>query len=260
MTSRRIGTALALGALTMGATLPQLALAEDEHNFSANIGVVSNYLFRGLTQTDDGPAIQGGLDYAHSSGFYLGTWLSNVDFGETIEYELDLDNETLDIYETSNSPGYEMDFYLGFSHSINDDLSFDVNAIYYAYPDGRDLDYAEIGASGTWKWITLGLAYTVYGQADDADGVESGEAIFVEGDWYYYASLDFELPYDFGLGVRGGYYDFDYNGGSNDYGNWGLTISREAGDFGTFSLNYDQVGRDTYNTDPQFWVGWNKEF
>ncbi|CRI64659.1 conserved exported hypothetical protein [Thiocapsa sp. KS1] len=262
MTRQRIGTALALGALAMSAGTFRIAAAADDetHNFSANVGVVSNYLFRGLTQTDDGPAVQGGLDYEHSSGFYAGAWLSNVDFGDGVEYDIDFDEKTFDVVETSNSPGYELDGYFGFSKAINDDLSFDVNAIYYAYPDGRDLDYAEIGGSSTWKWLTLGLAYTVYGQADDAPGVPSGEALYVEGDWYYYGSLEFALPYDFGLGVRGGYYDFDYNDGGNDYGHWGLTISREAGDFGTFSLNYDQVGRDTYNDDPQFWVGWLKEF
>ncbi|WP_325293258.1 TorF family putative porin, partial [Thiocapsa sp.] len=62
MTTRRIGTVLALGALTMSAGTFQIAAADETHNFSANIGVVSNYMFRGLTQTDDGPAVQGGLD------------------------------------------------------------------------------------------------------------------------------------------------------------------------------------------------------
>lgn len=252
MPTRRIGTALALGALSMAAGSVQIATAEDEHSFSANIGVVSNYLFRGLTQTDDGPAIQGGVDYGHASGFYAGTWLSNVDFGDGVEYQIDFDEQTFDVVDTFSSPGYEVDLYLGFTKALTEDLSFDVNAIYYAYPDGRDLDFGELGASGTWKWVTLGFAYTVYSEAEDAP--------FAEGDWYYYAGLDFELPYEFGLGLRGGYYDFDYNDGGTDYGHWGVSLSREAGDFGTFSLNYDQIGRDTYDTDPQLWVGWLKEF
>jgi uncharacterized protein (TIGR02001 family) len=254
-----IGAAVAVGAMTVGATAFQAASANDEHSFSANIGAVSNYMFRGVTQTGDKAAIQGGIDYEHASGFYAGTWISNVDFGDTLLLERDEDDNITGI-ETIGSPGYELDAYLGFSTSINDDLSFDLNAIYYAYPDGSDLDFAEIGGSATWKWATLGLAYTVWGQAADAPGVEDNEALFIEGDLYYYASLDFALPYDFGLGLYGGYYDFDYNDGGNDYGHWGVSISREAGDFGTFSLNYDQVGRDTYDEDPKFWVGWLKEF
>lgn len=259
MMVKQIGTAVALATLTMGAGAVQTAAAEDVHSFSANIGAVSNYLFRGVTQTDDKAAIQGGLDYAHVSGFYAGTWVSNVDFGDTEIATYDLNDEIIDI-ETISSPGYEADFYLGFSKDINDDLSFDVNAIYYAYPDGKDLDLAELGASATWRWATLGLAYTVWGQANDAKGVENDEALFIEGDWYYYGSLDFNLPQDFGLSLFGGYYDFDYNDGGNDYGHWGLSVSREAGDFGTFSLNYEQVGRDTYDDDPKVWVGWLKEF
>jgi uncharacterized protein (TIGR02001 family) len=240
MKTQSISALAAAGLLVMGASASPTALAEGPHSVSANIGAVSNYVWRGQSQTDDGPAIQGGLDYAHESGFSAGTWVSNVDFGDGTNYELDL--------------------YAGFGGSINDDLSYALKLTYYAYPDGRDLDFSEIGASTTYKWLTLGLDYTFYGQADDAKGVPSDEANYIEGDLYYHASLDFELPYALGLSLRGGYYDFRYNDGGNDYAHWGVSISREAGDFGTFSLNYDQVGRDTYDDDPKVWVGWLKEF
>ncbi len=242
MNAQPTSAALALGAMTLGIGALQTAAAESPHSISANIGAVSNYIWRGQTQTDDQPAIQGGLDYAHETGLYVGTWLSNVDFGE------------------GDSTNYELDLYGGFGGSVNDDFSYDLGLIYYAYPDGRDSDFAEIGASGTYKWVTAGVAYTFYGQADDAPGVADNEANFIQGDLYYHASLEFELPYELGLGLHGGYYDFRYNDGGNDYGHWGVSISREAGEFGTFSFNYDQVSRDTYDVDPKFWVGWNKEF
>ena len=242
--------AAALGGLTLGlgAALPALG-AEDPHTFSANIGAVSNYLWRGLTQTGDGAAIQGGLDYSHASGFHAGTWASNVDWG-------------------TDKPSYELDAYFGFKGAINDDLGYALKATYYAYPDGRDVDFAELQASGTWKWLTAGVAYTVYGQADDAPGVRNNEAQYIQGDLYYFASLDFELPRDFGLSLRAGYTDFEYNdltdgdgnGIGGDYAHFGLTVSRAAGDFGTFSLNYDQVARNSYDDDPKVWVGWLKEF
>ncbi|MBK5966329.1 hypothetical protein CCR95_20120 [Thiocystis minor] len=244
MKPQHISAALAVGALTMSAGAFQAAMAEDPHSISANIGVVSNYMWRGQTQTDNQPAVQGGLDYAHVSGFHAGAWLSNVDF---------LDSE-------GNDTNYELDVAAGFGQSINDDFSYDINAIYIAYPDGRDLDFAEIGASTTYKWLTTGIAYTVYGQADDAPGVADSEALYIQGDLYYHAALDFVLPYNLGLNLHGGYYDFRYNEGGNDYGHWGASISREAGDFGTFSFNYDQIGRDTYDEDPKLWIGWNKEF
>lgn len=252
-------TAAVVGTLTVAAS--GIAAANDVHSFSANIGAVSNYFFRGITQTDDGPAIQGGIDYSHISGFYAGTWASNVDFGDQFVGTLDPNTQIVTI-ERIRSPGYEVDLYLGFAKDINDDLSFDLGAIYYAYPDGRDLDFAEVNASGSWKWLTLGVAYTIYGKADRAPGVNANEALYIEGDLYYHGALDFDLPYDFTLGLFGGYTDFRYDGFGTDYGHWGASIGREVGDFGTFSLNYEQVGRDNdnFDRDPKIWVGWLKEF
>jgi uncharacterized protein (TIGR02001 family) len=239
---QRLGALLAAGGLLLASGTTARG-AEEPHTFSANIGVVSNYVWRGLTQTDDGPAIQGGLDYEHASGFYAGTWASNVDFGEG-----------------ENLPAYELDAYLGFGGKINDDLGYDLKLGYYAYPDGRDSDFSEVQASMTWTWLTAGVAYTIYGQADEAPGAIEDEALYIQGDLHYFVNLEVQLPYELGLSLRSGYSDFRYNDGGNDYANWGLTISREAGDFGTFSLNYDQVGRDTYDDDPKVWISWLKKF
>ncbi|EXJ17224.1 TorF family putative porin [Imhoffiella purpurea] len=246
MNANPIRAAVVLGAVTMSAGAFQVALAEGEgpHSVSANIGAVSNYIWRGQTQTDDQPAIQGGIDYAHSSGFSAGTWVSNVDFEDAY----------------GNDTNYEWDLYAGFGQSITDDFSYDLNVIYYAYPDARDSDFAEVGAGVSYKWLSAGIAYTFYGQADDVPGVDNGDATFDEGDLYYHAALDFALPYELGLNLHGGYYDFRYNDGGNDYGHWGVSVSREAGEFGTFSFNYDQIGRETYDDDPKIWIGWNKEF
>src|SRR5687767_346218 len=71
------------GALA-AALVPMTALAADppppppEHNFTGNVGLYSQYIFRGLTQTNKEPAIQGGFDYGHKSGWYAGTWASNI--------------------------------------------------------------------------------------------------------------------------------------------------------------------------------------
>jgi len=244
-----------IASVWAASALTTAALADSPHSVSANIGVASNYIWRGVTQTLDDPAVSGGLDYEHRSGFSAGTWISNVDFGD-------------------ESPNYELDLYTGFGGKVNDDLSYALNAIYYAYPDGRDADFAEIGASGTFKWFTLGLAYTVYGEND--------EGLFDDGDLYYYAGFELgELPYDLTFALRGGYYDFRHDEvevgpvldpagnligietESADYWHYGASISKEAGDFGTFSLNWDQnSGNDDagYDNDPKFWVAWNKEF
>ena len=70
-------TALAL--LTSAPALSQTpAPPTPEHTFTANIGLFSEYIFRGISQTGGKPAVQGGFDYSHASGFYAGTWASNI--------------------------------------------------------------------------------------------------------------------------------------------------------------------------------------
>src|SRR5688572_32533691 len=70
-----------IAGVLAAAFAPTGAVAADappEHNVTGNIGIFSQYIFRGLTQTDRKPALQGGFDYAHSSGLYAGTWGSNI--------------------------------------------------------------------------------------------------------------------------------------------------------------------------------------
>ncbi|HIF10783.1 MAG TPA: hypothetical protein EYQ81_13755, partial [Sneathiellales bacterium] len=96
----------ASGLMIAGSSLPlSLAYAEDEaevvsaHSFSATVTGTNDYVFRGITQTQEEFAIQGSMDYSHSSGVYVGAWASNIDF---------------------SSPGAssELDIYGGFSNSI----------------------------------------------------------------------------------------------------------------------------------------------
>lgn len=288
--SLKASAAASLGTLMLALTGP--AVAEDPYNISANIGAVSNYMWRGVTQTQDGAAIQGGLDFSHSSGFYAGTWASNVDFndeGASQEVVIladpttpsgfaeDADGNLIGTTAGSSnpsSPKYEVDLYLGFGGNLTEDLSYDLKGIYYAYPDGRDSNFGEIGGSMTFKWITLGLAYTVYGENDDG--------LFDNGDLYYFGGFEYgDLPFGLTFSARGGYYDFENSDivvgsvldsvsgelfdvtESADYWHYGASISKDAGDFGTFSFNWDQnsgkkeVG---YDNDPKIWVGWLKEF
>ncbi len=251
---------IAAGIASALLTTPLAVLADDEgnpppeHSVSANIGVVSNYIWRGITQTDDKAAVQGGLDYSHSSGFYAGTWVSNVDFN--------LDED---------SPSAEVDLYLGYTNSIIEDLTYNVKGIYYAYPGGKDLNFAEVGGSLGYKWFKLGVDYTVYG--------ENEGGLYDQGDWYFSGAFTYdELPYGLSFSLRAGYTDYknsditfvetlndvDIERSANaDYWNYGASISKTAGEFGTFSLNWDQNNGEEnvgFNNDPKFWVGWLKTF
>ena len=85
---------LIIAVAVMGAFAGSMAHAEDvipEHSFTANVSLVSDYRFRGVSQTFKQPAIQGGFDYVHSSGFYVGNWNSNVSGNSFTDGSIEMD-------------------------------------------------------------------------------------------------------------------------------------------------------------------------
>src|SRR5690606_34110216 len=95
------------------------ASSASPHSLSANFSLVSDYRFRGISQTDKKPGIQGGFDYSHASGFYVGNWNASV---------------TTDSY--NGGAGLEMDFYAGFKPTYKD-FTFDIGVLQYYYPARR---------------------------------------------------------------------------------------------------------------------------
>jgi len=167
----------------LGATLLLAGTGVVQAEFSANIGVTSNYMFRGLTQTDDGAAVQGGLDYAHESGVYVGTWASNVDFGDGFT-------------------GYELDGWIGFAGAF-EQLNYDLGYIYYAYPGRRDLkdsDFGELYLNLNVDMLTDGVFYVT--NTESAVREQFKDAV------YYYASLDLPIAEDWSAGATLGRQDF----------------------------------------------------
>ena len=127
--------------------VPGLAAAQAASPITGNMSLVSDYRFRGLTQTFEEPALQGGFDYAHSSGIYLGNWNSAI-------------SDTL----YAGSP-LEMDFYGGYKGAAGP-LGYDVGVLYYYYP-GSDLagvgtiDNLEVYAGVSWKFLSLKYFHAV---------------------------------------------------------------------------------------------------
>lgn len=194
---------------------------------TGNIGVTSNYVWRGMTQTVDGAAIQGGLDYAHDSGFYLGTWASNVDFGA--------------------SPGYELDIYGGYSGSAGE-IGYDIGLIGYLYPDPDNdgSDFYEAYGSVSYGMFSAGLNYQLDAQFTDENYV------------YYFAGLSFDLANDFSLGATLGNYDLRKDG--DDITHWQIDLTKGAGDFGDFTMSYSGADEDSGDDDPKVFVSWSKGF
>lgn len=237
-TSRLMAAILSAGAVGAVA-VPSVASAE----VGAELSVVSNYLFRGVTQTDGAVAVQGGLEYGHASGFYAGVWASNVDFGD--------------------GTSVEFDPYLGFSGDI-EGFGYDIGYAYYGYPDSPSgIDFGEIYGELSYGVFALGLAYTVHSEADDGE-------LFKDGDLYYYGSLSVPLQNDYSFGLTVGYYDFDADGeGGVDasYVHYAASLAKDVGEFGELSFNLELADIDetdalgSANSDkPRFWLGWTKSF
>ena len=109
-------------------------------SLSGNIAVTTDYIWRGMTQNDSDPAVSGGFDLEHDSGFYIGLWASNAKAINTDSdggTENDLNDDVISI------GSLELDGYLGFAGSFNDDAGYDVGYIAYTYPGVKAWDFEE---------------------------------------------------------------------------------------------------------------------
>jgi len=210
-------TALSTAVAFAGLLASSQAMAALE----GNIGVANNYIWRGMTQTQDQASISGGLDYSGESGFYLGTWASNVDFGVD-----------------ESATGYELDLYGGLSNEV-DGFGYDLGYIYIAYPSMDDSDFSEVYLNGTFGGLSLGFALQV-----DAD--------FTDEDYTYLsAGYDVEINEEWGMGFYGGKYDQKADGDVTHYG-----VSVSKGDFG-FAVDKNDKDDDD---DPRVTVSWSQTF
>lgn len=175
-------------ALLVGAGLAGTAQAEGE--LTGNVTLTTDYVWRGVSQSNEDWAIQGGFDYANGP-FYIGTWASNVDF------------------EDGSDTNIELDVYGGIAGEFANGVGWDAGVIAYFYPDSddEDLDFVEIyGGLGYEFEQGLGVGGYIYIDPDN-------ENIYVEGSAGY--SFTDILSGDVSLGN----YSFDEG---EDYTNWSI--------------------------------------
>lgn len=180
-------------------------VATPEHSLTGNLSLNSDYRFRGISQSWKLPALQGGFDYAHSSGFYAGTWASNVS-GNSY----------------NNGAGLELDIYAGFKFPLTQDLTLDLGALAYVYP-GAKLNSAP-GVATDKKYSNLDL------YAGLTAGAFSAKLSIATTDYFGLNSDTAGYAYFSSLPVAGGskgsaYLDLNYN---VDLGS-GLTLGTHLG-------------------------------
>lgn len=190
-----------------------------DFDVSMNATLTTDYIYRGVSQTQGKGAIQGGLDVAHESGLYVGTWASNVDFADA----------------KGNDANVEFDYYVGFTNNITDDISYDLGWIKYDYPSATAANFSEFYGSLSAYGFTIGAAYS-----DDFTGFGSNGGN--DSTLYSYIGYEYTLPYEIGLALQYANYDFKdaafFNSAGiqkeDSYNDWsvGLTKTYAGLDFG----------------------------
>jgi len=184
-----------------GAALAQAKAPEPDYTLSYNVGVVTDYRYRGISQSAKKPALQGGVDFAHKSGFYLGTWAS------TIRWIKD------------SGPGLkgpvEVDIYGGYKGSFNDALSYDVGLLQYWYVNNKykDLTGTNANTLELYGALSFGPATLKYSHSlTDLFGTPNSE-----GSGYLDGSATFDLGNGFSVVPHVGWQKIRHFGTYMDY-------------------------------------------
>jgi uncharacterized protein (TIGR02001 family) len=155
---------------------------QSDWTITGNAGLFSDYRFRGISQTNKKPALQGGIDISHASGFYVGNWNSNVD---SLLY---------------NDANLEMDFYGGYKLPLGD-FTLDVGALYYFYPGSggggkTKIDNTELYIGGGFGPFSLKYSHAV---SDFFGATDSKNSYYIDG------SVSVDLGNGFGIVGHVGY-------------------------------------------------------
>lgn len=195
-----------------------------DYTLSANVALTSQYVYRGITQTASKPAIQGGFDFSHSSGFYLGTWASNISWYSDNTAALGL----------KNSVSMEWDMYGGYKKTVGD-MGYDVGVLQYYYPGHYAVlltgmvkpDTTEVYGALSYKWMTGKVSYVVSNGLFGTDNARGS----------YYLDLSANIPvadtWTLNAHVGDQYYAGSNGGVSNDslysYVDWKLGMTKDLG-------------------------------
>lgn len=211
--------------------VPFLALA----NFSYETSIASNFVWRGVTQTQKHAAVSGRVQYDHDLGLYAGIWGSNADLAEgaTAWFEL----------------------YAGGIAYINEDISVSGQVIRYEFPSVSARDHYEFNIGGRYRWSTLDFYYT-----DRAFGTSTAGL---------YTTVNVEVPlsellnfgiYGLDMNLHAGYYGFD-SGNLNSYYDYGVDIGKAINERFSISAHFsdtnDRLFKNLTNSswdDAQFWL------
>jgi len=216
-------SALCLASTALMATSTAMAWesADGQHMTSASVELATDYRFRGISFSDNKPAVSGSLDYEHAIGLYAGIWSSSIDGGS------------------------EFNIYGGFASEFGDSgVGYDVGILRYIFPGDSGANNNEVYGSLSYSFFTAGIAY-------DHSWEGNGESAM-----YYSLGFDYDLPYEMALFASYGYTDFssklkrEVDAGASGYADWsiGLTKNMAGFDWTLAYIDTDSDARKIYRT------------
>ena len=220
MKSKSILTTALLGALLCAnAAMAQTKASEPDYTLAYNVAAYTDYRFRGIAQTSFNPALQGGVDFAHKSGFYLGAFASNVSWVKD--------------FNGASKGNYEIDLYGGYKGEIVKDFGYDVGLITYQYPGNNsgavgtpgaglfsNASTNEIYGALTYRFFTLKYSRSL---GDFLGNLKS------RGSQYLDLSANFDIGNGMTLTPHLGRQTIPNQGGLGDYTDYSLTFAKDFG-------------------------------
>ena len=201
------------------AAMAQTKAPEPDYTLAYNVAVFTDYRFRGISQTNFNPALQGGVDFSHKSGFYAGAFASNVSW--------------IKDFNGATKGNYEIDLYGGYKGSITKDVGFDVGLITYQYPGNNSGAAGTPGAgafsnASTNEWyaaVTYSVATLKYSRSfgDFLGNINSS------GSQYLDLSATFDLGNGIALTPHVGRQTIPNQGGLGDYTDYSVTVAKDFG-------------------------------
>ncbi|OGT37011.1 MAG: hypothetical protein A3F12_01055 [Gammaproteobacteria bacterium RIFCSPHIGHO2_12_FULL_38_14] len=189
---------------------------------STTFAFTSDYVFRGISQTQDLPAAQGGFTYTFPFGLYLNLWGSNVKF-------------------TDSTATVEIDSIIGWHGDVGENFTYDVNAARYSYPRATELAYNELNSVFNYRFLQAGVSYSANVYNAHTTGT------------YYSGGINYDIPPQYIFNLQGmnilalmGHYSLGKAAG-NSYNDYNIALSKQLNSIYTFMLQWTNTNGRAQN-------------
>lgn len=215
-----LAAALTLAFASFGGSVAHAEVVKPDNEYSFNAAVVSDYRYRGVSQTRLKPALQGGADYTHNpSGFYAGTWLSTIKWTK----------------DAGGDGDVEWDLYGGKRGEIAKDVGYDVGGLYYFYPSNGlhpSANTFELYGAVSYGPLTVKYSHSTTNLFGFADSKNSG---------YLDGSFNYDVYDGYTLNLHAGHQNVKNNGAAS-YTDYKIGVTK---DFGVVTVALAAIYADT---------------